>query len=210
MRFLFITVLLALAGAGIGFGIFELALGGEPKIAVMNGTMSVIDDELTAAIKTKLRFVADNDDVKAVVVRINSPGGSASASEELYSELVKVRERKPVIVTVQGVAASGSYLMALGANRIFAGGTTIVGSVGAILVPPGREIPSEQVLSTGPFKLSGGSERMYTELLEEVKEAFYSTVRAERGTRLLAPATRSFMARSTSVSPPSGWASRTP
>jgi protease-4 len=83
LRFLLITLLLIVAGVAAGFGVFNVGLGGDPKIAVMDGTLDVIDDELTAAIKIKMRFVADNDDVKAVVVRINSPGGSASASEEL-------------------------------------------------------------------------------------------------------------------------------
>ena len=187
MRFFLITIVLALLGAGIGYGIFNVALGGEPKIAVMDGTMDVIDDELAAAIKVKLRFVAEDDAIKAVVVRINSPGGLASASEELYSELTKVRERKPVVVTIQGVAASGSYLMSLGANSIYAGSTMIVGSIGAIQGVPFREIPSEFIQSTGPFKLTGGSARTYTQLLEEVKEIFYGTVAAERGSRLLAP-----------------------
>ena len=187
MRFLIVTLFLALAGIGVGYGIFTIGLGGEPKLAVLDGPMDAIDDELTTAIKAKLRFVVEDPDIEAVVVRINSPGGSASASEELYAELAEVRKAKPVVVTVQGVAASGAYLMALGANEIHAGGTTIVGSIGAILTPPGREIPSEGILSTGPFKLTGGSERTYTELLEEVKEAFYATVRVEREERLIAP-----------------------
>ncbi|MEE8517868.1 MAG: S49 family peptidase, partial [Dehalococcoidia bacterium] len=113
--------------------------------------------------------------------------GLASASEELYNELTKLREKKPVVVTIQGVAASGAYYMLLGANHVVSGGAMIVGSIGALISPPGPEIPSEFVQSTGPAKLTGGSERTYLELLEEVKEAFYATVKGERGDRLRAP-----------------------
>ena len=130
--------------------------------------------------------MAEDPDIKAVVIRVNSPGGSASASDELFSEVAKLRERKPVIVTVQGIAASGAYMMAMGANQVLANGTSIVGSIGAILTPPGPEVPSEAVQFTGPSKLTGGSERTYLELLEQVKEAFYATVASQRGGRLLA------------------------
>ena len=186
-RFVLTTALLVLLGLAIGWGIFSIGLGGTPKVAVVDGPMDVIDDELTAAIKAKLAFVAADPDIKAVVVRINSPGGSASASEELYSELTKVREKKPVVVTIQGVAASGAYYMLLGANYVVAGSSMIVGSIGALISPPGPETPSEFTQSTGPAKLTGGSERTYIELLEEVKESFYATVKGERGDRLRAP-----------------------
>jgi len=187
VRFVITTIVLALIGLGLGFGFYNVALGGTPKVAVFDGALGVIDDDLTAAIKVKLNFIADDPDIKAVVVRINSPGGSASASEELYTSLAKLRESKPVVVSVQGIAASGSYMMSLGANEIYSNGTMIVGSIGAILSPPGPSIPSEFVLATGPFKLSGGSERTYTELLEEMKEAFWFAVSTERGDRLVAP-----------------------
>ncbi len=187
VRLVLTSFALILVGLGVGWGIFSIGLGGTPKLAVLDGPLDVIDGRLTNAVKAKLAFAADDPDIKAVVVRIDSPGGSASASEELYSELTKLREVKPVVVTIQGVAASGAYFMAVGANEIFAGPSTIVGSIGALLSPPGPEIPSEFTQSTGPFKLTGGSERTYIELLEKVKEGFYATVLAERVERLAAP-----------------------
>lgn len=186
VRSILVTIALALAGIGVGFGIFAFALGGTPKVAVMNGPQNVINSGLTGALKTQLAFVAADPNIKAVVVRINSPGGSASASEELFTELAKLRQRKPVVVTVQGLAASGAYLMALGANHIIANGTSVVGSVGALSFIPSRATPFENVVGTGPSKLSGGSERTYLELLEQVKEAFYLAVVSQRGDRLKA------------------------
>lgn len=77
-----------------------------------------------------LRRVAKDDGVKAVVLRIDSPGGSALASDLLWKEVVALRERKPVIVSVGDMAASGGYYIACAASRILAEQTSIVGSIG--------------------------------------------------------------------------------
>ncbi|AFY76670.1 signal peptide peptidase SppA, 67K type [Pleurocapsa sp. PCC 7327] len=78
----------------------------------------------------ELRKLKQNEDVKAVVLRINSPGGSATASEIILREVQLLREQKPVIVSMGDVAASGGYWIATGGNRIFAEGSTITGSIG--------------------------------------------------------------------------------
>ncbi|OKH24067.1 signal peptide peptidase SppA [Hydrococcus rivularis NIES-593] len=78
----------------------------------------------------ELHKLKQNEDVKAVVLRINSPGGSATASEIILREVQLLREQKPVIVSMGDVAASGGYWIATGGNRIFAEGSTITGSIG--------------------------------------------------------------------------------
>lgn len=79
----------------------------------------------------ELRQVRLNDDVKAVVLRINSPGGSATASEVIQREVALIRKaKKPLIVSMGDVAASGGYWIATDADRIFAEPTTITGSIG--------------------------------------------------------------------------------
>jgi protease IV len=73
---------------------------------------------------------------KAVIVHINSPGGTTSGSEELHDSLMRLRERKPTVVVVDGLAASGGYIAALGGDHIVAGETALVGSIGVLFQYP--------------------------------------------------------------------------
>jgi protease-4 len=77
-----------------------------------------------------LRKLRDDDDVKAVVLRINSPGGSAFASEQIWHAIQELKVKKPVIVSMGDYAASGGYYISCGANRILAEPTTLTGSIG--------------------------------------------------------------------------------
>jgi len=77
-----------------------------------------------------LQDLADDDDVKAVVVRVNSGGGSAYASEQIWHAMTLLKAKKPVVVSMGGMAASGGYYMSCPANYIFAETTTITGSIG--------------------------------------------------------------------------------
>ncbi len=84
-----------------------------------------------------IRNARFDDDVKAVVVRVDSPGGSMYASEQIYRELRMLREAgKPVIVSMSSVAASGGYYIATGADEIWASPTTITGSIGVFAAIP--------------------------------------------------------------------------
>lgn len=77
-----------------------------------------------------LQEIADDDHIKAVVLRINSGGGSAYASEQIWHQVKKLREKKPVVVSMSGAAASGGYYISAPANYIIADNTTITGSIG--------------------------------------------------------------------------------
>ena len=83
-----------------------------------------------AKVARQLRDLRLDDSVKAVVLRVNSPGGSASASEMIQREVRLTREKKPVVVSMGPLAASGGYWIAAYGNRIFAEPTTITGSIG--------------------------------------------------------------------------------
>ncbi len=84
-----------------------------------------------SVVKT-LKKLKDDRSVKAVVVRVNSPGGSALASEEIWFALDELREKKPVIVSMANVAASGGYYVSAPASYIFADSTTLTGSIGIL------------------------------------------------------------------------------
>lgn len=88
---------------------------------------SVIDG---TKVSKDLEDLADDDDVKAVVIRINSGGGSAYASEQMWRAIQLVKAKKPVVVSMGGMAASGGYYMSCSANWIVAEPTTLTGSIG--------------------------------------------------------------------------------
>ena len=77
-----------------------------------------------------LRKLRDDETVKAVILRVNSPGGSAFASEQIWNEVVKLKEKKPVVVSMGGYAASGGYYISCAADTIIAQPNTITGSIG--------------------------------------------------------------------------------
>jgi protease-4 len=83
-------------------------------------------------IRKALDRIAEDKDVKALVLRVNSPGGSAVASEIILNATKRVRAKKPVIVSMGNVAASGGYYVAMGTDTIFADATTITASIGVV------------------------------------------------------------------------------
>jgi protease-4 len=132
---------------GSAFGVAELIriLAGADEDASSRPHLAVVPAEggitmkseslfgsgITAKALTRtLRKLEKNDAVKAVVLRIDSPGGSPLASDLIWHALMKVRKHKPVVVSVGEMAASGGYYMAAAANRIVAERTSIVGSIG--------------------------------------------------------------------------------
>jgi protease-4 len=102
------------------------------KIAVVD-----IDGVILSADKTdeQLRKFADDDSVKAIILHINSPGGGAAASQEIYHEVMRLREktRKPIVASVESVGASGAYYIASACNKIYANDASVVGSIGVIM-----------------------------------------------------------------------------
>ena len=118
------------------------------KIAVYYAYGSIVDSEtmnlldggghciVGKSTAEDLRKLADDDDVKAVVFRVNSGGGSAVASEQIRHAIKLLKEKKPVVVSMGGMAASGGYWISSPANYIFAEPTTITGSIGIFgLIP---------------------------------------------------------------------------
>ena len=81
----------------------------------------------------KIRFLEKNSHVKGIIVRINSPGGAVSPSQEIFNELVRVSREMPVYSSISSVAASGGYYIAIGTNRIYANPGSITGSIGVIM-----------------------------------------------------------------------------
>lgn len=106
--------------------------------ASSNSTEEVIDGQ---KMTRDLRRLRDDNNVKAVVLRVNSPGGSAYASEQIWREVVRLKEKKPVIVSMGDYAASGGYYISCAADSIFADPTTLTGSIGIFgMIPSGEKL----------------------------------------------------------------------
>ena len=131
----------ATAGVLLGYLVFFQVFPGKPKIGIIDIPFTVLTDDSAFVISSFLYYTRRNDDIKAVVIRLNSPGGTVAASEQLFIETRKLREEKPVIIVITDIAASGGYMMSLGANHTFVKTGSLVGSVGVIVTSPGTLIP---------------------------------------------------------------------
>ena len=107
----------------------------EGPIVCGSKTSGPFDNDQTAystPIRKALDRVADDESVKAVVLRVHSPGGSATASEIILDAAKRVKAKKPLVVSMGGVAGSGGYYVACGTDTIFADAATITGSIGVV------------------------------------------------------------------------------
>jgi protease-4 len=127
-----------------------------------------------------LHKYADNDSVKAIVMRINSPGGAIAPSQEIYEEIRKTRERsgKPIVASMDSVAASGGFYIAAACDRIVANPGSIIGSIGVILqwmntkdLLAWAKVKPETITS-GPLKAAGSP---YSEMTD-VERAYFQRI----------------------------------
>jgi len=138
----------------------------EGAIVGGRGSIETIGSDRFAEEFQELR---EDESVKAIVLRVNSPGGSATASEVILREILLTKKEKPVIVSMGNVAASGGYWIAAGANQIFAEENTVTGSIGVFgLLSNIQEIANEHgvtwdVVKTGEFADIGSNVRPKTE-----------------------------------------------
>lgn len=145
---------------------------------------------------SRLREYRDDDKIKGVLIQINSPGGVVGPSQEIYSEIKRVRDelKKPVVVSCSGLAASGAYYAAVAASKIVTNPGTLMGSIGVIMEFANLEKLYDwahvhrYVITSGPMKDAGSDHRAMTPeerkifqaLITDVFEQFKSTVRENR------------------------------
>ncbi len=138
----------------------------EGTIVDGNGSLETIGSDRFAK---ELRELREDEEIKAIVLRVNSPGGSATASEVILREILLTRKQKPVVVSMGNVAASGGYWIAAGADRIFAADNTITGSIGVFgMLSNIQEVANKHgvtwdVVKTGKFADIGSNVRPKTE-----------------------------------------------
>ncbi len=105
---------------------------GNNQIAVLDIDGVILSPE---AVNSQLRKLGDDLSVKAIILHINSPGGGAAASQEIYHEVLRVRKEKhkKIVASVESVGASGAYYIASACDRIYANEASVVGSIGVIM-----------------------------------------------------------------------------
>jgi len=113
-------------GGGSGLGLSS------DSIAVIDITGVILSPE---TIDNQLRKFGDESSVKAIILHINSPGGGAAASQEIYHEVLRVRKekKKKIVASIESVGASGAYYIASGCDKIYANDASVVGSIGVIM-----------------------------------------------------------------------------
>jgi protease-4 len=166
------------------------SFGDRVGVVEVRGVIADSDDIVDA-----LKGFERSGSIKAVVVRIESPGGGVAPSQEIYSAIRKLRDIKPVVASLGGVAASGGYYIASACNAVVANPGTITGSIGVIMELGNVEgllqklgIQAE-VLKAGAYKDMGSpvrpltreERRLFQEMIDSVHAQFVGAVAAGRG-----------------------------
>lgn len=140
----------------------------------------------------------DRSDIKAIVFRINSPGGTVAPSQEIYEKVKNINMQIPIVVSVGNLAASGGYYAAMGSNTIVVNRGSIVGSIGVILdYPVATDLLDKlglrfETLTSGEYKDSGSPTRLVTEkdreyfqyVIDDLHNQFVSAVSLGRNLEL--------------------------
>jgi protease-4 len=187
----FVFLLISLAGIS-GGGRETVTSGSGERIALVEIRDVIVSSE---EVVRQLKKYRDDRGIKAILLRLDSPGGGVVASQEIYEEVKKTRDGgKPIVVSMGSVAASGAYYIACGANRIVANRGTLTGSIGVISeflqlqdalgkIGVGvKTVKAGRMKDVGSMtrKMSEQDERYLQGLLNEVHRQFIDVVREER------------------------------
>jgi protease-4 len=174
---LFLVVVSALVHGGEGGALFG------PRVAIveLDGVILDVDD-----IVRDLKGHRENPMIRAVVIRINSPGGVVAPTQELYSAIHQLRQAgKPVVASLGAVAASGGYYVAVASDRIYANPGTLTGSIGVIMQMANIESLMKKVgvdyvvIKAGQFKDVGNLSRPMTAEERRVLQALLDDVHGQ-------------------------------
>lgn len=172
--FIVLLIILAISFAGVhaidGYQEATLVKGmPHQKIAVVN-LEGVITAETEMLVTEQIQFAQADDNVKAVILKINSPGGGVSASDNIHHAISKFREdtNKPVICFMDGLAASGGYYSAVACDGIIASPTTITGSIGVIMGHMNISQLLQEKLGVEPTTIKSGEKKDWPSIFREI------------------------------------------
>jgi protease-4 len=141
------------------------------KIAIIR-VEGIIENKLSERIRIQIKTAAEDDKVKAVILRIISPGGTVSASDQIHHEITKFRQEtgKPVVAFMQTVAASGGYYSAVACDEIVAEPTVITGSIGVIMNNFVIKDLLEQKLGIKAVTIKSGPKKDWPSMFEDTTD----------------------------------------
>jgi protease-4 len=156
---------------------YQQATEPDGRVAVVTIEGFISSDSVTA-VQEDLREARENESIDAVVLNVDSPGGSAAASEQLYLSVQRTAAVMPVVASVKSTGASGAYYAMLPARDIYVTPASIVGSVGVRGGEPAPSLPGE--IKSGPDKASGTADQARAQI-ETLQRAFVGSVMKHRG-----------------------------
>ncbi|WP_297670843.1 signal peptide peptidase SppA [uncultured Desulfovibrio sp.] len=171
---LVLLTLAALAGLPLAVSGGKGLMGGA-RMALVSVTGPIMD---VAPTLRWIRTVSLDPDVKGVLVRVDSPGGGAAASQEIYEALRSLAQKKPVAVSMGSMAASGGLMVSMAGKRVFANASTVTGSIGVRMDIPqvqgllGKLGVTQETLTTAPYKDAGS----YLRPLTPEQRAYFKNV----------------------------------
>jgi len=141
------------------------------KIAVIN-LEGVIGGDQSKDFDKQLKWARDDNHIKGLIIRINSPGGGISSSDEIHNKILKYREEtgKPVVAFMKGIAASGGYYASVACDKIVAEPTTITGSIGVIMGHFVLQKLLEDKLGIQPVIIESGPKKDWPSLFKPVTD----------------------------------------
>ena len=166
-------------------GLLVASLVPQPVIGIIRLEDAIYSYSAQDMIK-QIEYAGKHPEVRAVVLVIDSPGGTVVDTEAVYLELAKLRAKKPVVTVINGMAASGAYYLSVGTDYIYAKPSSLVGNIGVISYLPPTPVIFEDIISTGPYKLWGAARDSDMRQADAIKEAFLEAVLLGRGERLKA------------------------
>jgi protease IV len=173
--------LLFVVGVGYsGFGVLSKVNG--EKVGVIEIIGPIVESKETLR---QIRQFREDDEIKAIVVRIESPGGGVAASQEIFREIRRTVPEKKMVASMGAVAASGGYYVAAGTDGIMANPGTITGSIGVIMGYTNFETLFEKigltpvVIKSGEYKDMGSPVRKITENEKDLLQAFVNKTRLQ-------------------------------
>lgn len=178
-------VLVAVVAVVVGIAFVPAVLGVVDDSA--DGTVAVVEFEGPVVVDTaeqvedELREIRRDGSVDAVVLKIDTPGGSPAASEQLYTSVQRTAEEMPVMASVQEISASGGYYAMLPTDEIYVLPTSITGSVGVNADAPEPQPPVDG--PTGPDKVGENTLQSWAQI-EQLDEVFVESVMEQRGDRI--------------------------
>jgi len=162
---------------------YRLSLRKKGIIGIIRIEGYIIDPLSVAKYSDMINQAMLNNSIKAVVLAVNSGGGYADYVEQIYLDLLELKEKKPLVASITR-GLSGGYYLSVAADYIYVHPTSFVGSVGVIGKAPSILIPSESVLETGVYKATGFSRLFFFHNLSRALDNFVHAVEKGRGDRL--------------------------